>query len=183
MIQNMKSIGAKMLVAAVVAAGTLALSAGAAEARGSVVIGAQFGGGYHSYYRPHYWHGGPSFSVGFGVGPYWGGYYAPYYYPYPYYRSSVVYRDYDAYRDYDNRGGLLSSPYVQQALAADVGESITWANAGVIGRVTTSRDGWSGDRYCRELVQDLTIDGATRSTTATACQAQGGAWQMVANQP
>jgi hypothetical protein len=189
MIQNIKSIGAKVLVAAALGAGTLMTGAAPAEARGSVVIGAHFGGGgyYRPHYRPNYWRGGPSFSVGFGTGPYWGGRYAPYYYPYPYYRSSMIYRSYDndyAYTPaYDRRGGLLSSSYVQQALAADVGESITWANGGAIGRVTTTRDGWSGEKYCREFVEDITVDGTTHETTGTACQAPGGAWQMVANQP
>lgn len=183
---NIKSIGAKVLVAAALCAGATAVGAPEAQARSSVVIGASFGSpGFHSryYYRPHYW-GGPRVSVGFGVGPYWGGYYAPYYYPYPAYRRSVVYRDYDAYRDYDHRQGLLASPYVQQALVADVGESVTWANGGVIGRVTTTRDGWSGEKYCREFVESITVNDSTRDTTGTACQGpDGGAWQMVANQP
>lgn len=182
MSQNIKSIGAKVLVAAALGAGALCGSAGAAEARGSVVIGAHFGGPGYYHYRPHYW-GGPRISVGFGVGPYWGGYYDPYYYPYPYYRSSVVYRDYDSYADWDHRQGLLASPYVQQALVADVGEPVIWSNGGVIGRVTTTRDGWSGEKYCREFVETITVNDSTRENTGTACQAPGGAWQMVANQP
>jgi hypothetical protein len=180
MVQNIKKTALRTLALAAVTAGLTVLGGSAAEARGGVVIGAQFGGGH--YYRPHYWHGGPSFSVGFG--PYWGGYYSPYYYPYPYYRSSVVYRDDDYYdRPYDRAAGLLASPYVQQALAAPVGEGITWANAGVIGRVTTTRDGWAGNNYCREFVEDITVDGSTRESRGTACQADGSAWHMVANQP
>ena len=162
--------GPKLLVAAALAAGAAVAVPSAAQARTSVVIGAHFGGpGYASsyYYRLHYW----------------GGHWARYYYPYPVYRSTVVYRDYDGYRDYDHRQGLLASPYVQQALVADVGESVTWANAGVIGRVTITRDGWAGAKYCREFVERITIDESTRETTGTACQAEGGAWQMVANQP
>lgn len=187
MVQNIKSIAATVLAAVALTGGAVVAAPGTAEARSSVVIGAHFGGpGYHSryYYRPHYW-GGPRVSVGFGFGgPYWGGgYYAPYYYPYPAYRRSVVYRDYDSYRDYDHRQGLLASPYVQQALVADVGESVTWANGGVIGRVTTTRDGWSGEKYCREFVESITVNDSTRDTTGTACQAPGAAWQMVANQP
>ncbi len=190
MVQNFKSAlpkrGTKLLVAAALAAGAAVAVPSAAQARTSVVIGAHFGGpGYASsyYYRPHYW-GGPRVSVGLGLGdPYWGGSWAPYYYPYPVYRSTVVYRDYDGYRDYDHRQGLLASPYVQQALVADVGESVTWANAGVIGRVTITRDGWAGAKYCREFVERITIDESTRETTGTACQAEGGAWQLVANQP
>lgn len=183
MVENIKSLAAKGLLAVALIAGASVPTT--AEARTSVVIGANFGGpGYYSryYYRPHYW-GGPRVSVGFGVGPYWGGYWAPYYYPYPVYRSRVVYRDYDTYRDYDHRQGLLASPYVQQALVADVGESVSWADGGVIGRVVTTRDGWSGEKYCREFVESITVNDSTRETTGTACQAPGGAWQMVANQP
>lgn len=181
MVLSIRNTAARALTVAALAAGTMAIGSGAAQARGSVVIGAQFGGGH--YYRPHYWHGGPQISLGFGVGPYWGGYYAPYYYPYPYYRSSVIYRDYYDDRPYDSAAGLLSSPYVQQALAAPVGESVTWANGGVIGRVTTTRDGWAGEKYCREFVEDITMDGSTHETTGTACQSEGSAWRMVANQP
>ena len=168
------------LVLAAVAAGAMAIGSGAAQARGGAIIGAQFGGGHHG--RPHSWSGGPRISVGLGFGPYFGGYYSPFYYPYPpYYRSSVIYRD-----DYDIRPsatGLLASPYVQQALVAPVGESVTWANGGIVGRVTTTRDGWAGEKYCREFVEDITIDGATHETTGTACQSAGSAWRMVANQP
>ncbi len=185
MVHMSKSLAAKLLIAAALAAGSTVAGVSAAEARTSVVIGANFGGpGFSSgyYHRPHFW-GGPRVSVGLGAGPYWGGYWQPYYYPYPYYRSTVIYRDYDSYRDYDRPQSLLASPYVQQALVADVGESVTWANGGVIGRVTTTRDGWSGEKYCREFVESVTVNGSTRDTTGTACQAAGGTWQMVANQP
>jgi hypothetical protein len=183
MVQNIRKTAARVLAVAAHSAGTMAMGSGAAQARGSVVIGAHFGGGGY-YARPHYW-GGPRISLGFGVGPYWGGYggyYAPYYYPYPYYRSSVIYRDYDD-RPYDRSAGLLASPYVQQALVAPVGESVTWANGGVIGRVTTTRDGWAGEKYCREFVENVTVDDSTRETRGTACQSEGSAWRLVANQP
>lgn len=188
MSKNIKSLAVHALAMAALSGGLLAASA--AEARTNVVIGAHFGGpGYHAGYRyhPHYGYGGgyggPRISVGFGVGPYWGGYWAPYYYPYPSYRTTVIYRDYDNYRDYDHRQGLLASPYVQQALVADIGESVSWASGGVIGRVVTTRDGWAGEKYCREFVETLTVNESTRETTGTACQAPGGGWQMVANQP
>lgn len=197
MVPNIRSSAARALAMATVAAGTLAFGGAALAQSVSVGVAGHFGGGHGGgrfggghfggghYYRPHYWSGGPRYSIGLGFGPYWGGYYDPYYYPYPYpyYRSSVIYRDDYDDRPYASTAGLLSSPYVQQALAAPVGESVTWASRGVIGRVTTTRDGWAGDKYCREFVQDITVDGSTSETKATACQAEGSAWQMVANQP
>jgi surface antigen len=70
----------------------------------------------------------------------------------------------------------------QRAIAAPVGESMAWNSRNASGSVTTTRDGWAGQRYCREFRQDITIGGNVEEATGTACQTAGGDWQIVQNQ-
>lgn len=141
-----------------------------------------------AYFHGHYW-GGPRVSIGIGVGPccwgpYWaGGYYYPYYYPYPYLPRPVRY--YDDYAAPAPVGAVsLSSPWVREALDAPIGASIPWNDGAIHGSVTATRDGWAGNRYCRELRQSVTIDGRTRDAVGTACRTPNDqAWQLVPNQP
>ena len=175
-----------------------------AEARGhghfSVSIGVPFGyygGGYYGggigyggYYR------GPGFGAYYGSA--WPGYY-PYYPPYafprpvtyprpeyraPYYGPIVSLALFPAYvgdaLSYEDRNLYLTA--YRRALAAPVGEPIDWNSSKAAGAVTTTRDGWAGQRYCREFRQEITIDGRAQEATGTACQQPGGDWQLVQNQ-
>jgi surface antigen len=66
-----------------------------------------------------------------------------------------------------------------QAFAAPVGESVTWNDADGSGTITTTRDGHSGDRYCREFVQEVKIDGKREKAYGAACQQPDGSWEIV----
>lgn len=68
-----------------------------------------------------------------------------------------------------------------QALAAPVGETIIWDDDGARGSVRTTRDGYAGERYCREFQQTITIDGKDESGYGTACQEPDGSWRLVPN--
>lgn len=148
-------------------------------------------GHWGGHWGGHYW-GGPRVSIGFGVGPccwgpYWSDYYYyPYYYPYPYIaRPARFYDDYADYAPPAPVGGVsLTSPWVQEALDAPIGDPIAWNDGAIHGSVTTTRDGWAGNRYCRELRQSIMIDGRSRDTTGTACRTPDDkGWQLVPNQP
>ena len=154
-------------------AGAMLSLAAAPAANARVWVGGHYWGG-------HYW-GGPHVVVGFGCcwgSPYYWPAYYPYYYPYPAYTPYVSYPI-----DGDVGGVSLASPYVQQALAAPIGQSIEWTNGDTHGAVATMRDGWAGENYCREFRQDVTIGGQTRQAVGTACHAPNGNWRLVPNQP
>ena len=78
-------------------------------------------------------------------------------------RSRGVY--YDAYRS---------------ALAAPVGESINWRDGRIEGDVTTTRDGWAGERYCREFRQNIIVDGRTEEAYGMACRNNADTdWEII----
>ncbi len=70
----------------------------------------------------------------------------------------------------------------RQALAAPVGNTINWNDAGISGGITTTRDGWAGQRYCREFRQTINLDGRSQEAVATTCRDPNGVWQLVPNQ-
>lgn len=178
--------------------GTLSFVGGSpAEARTnfSLSIGVPLGGYYggHGYGHGHYGY----------YDSYWPGYYdRPYYRPYaprpryysPAYYPRPVYRPYrgpimslglfPAYvgdaLSYDDRDVYFTA--YRRALAAPIGQSIAWNSNGISGGVTTTRDGWSGQRYCREFRQDVSIGGQRQEAYGTACQTPDGDWQLVDNQ-
>jgi len=161
-----------------------------------------WGGGYYGRYghRPGY-----AFS-----GWYSPSYYRPYYRPNYYYRPGYVGpRFYDpvpvyyprrpVYRSYGPIFSLgLFPAYVgdalgredrdlyytayRRALSAPVGEGFAWNSNRASGEITTTRDGWAGERYCREFRQNVQIDGQTQEAYGTACQTPDGDWQLVQNQ-
>lgn len=152
------------------------------------------------------------FSANIGVPVYAGGYYGPgwfegpAYYPRPYYRPyyyaprPIYYPRPHYYRPYYRPIASLGlfPAYIdsaltpddrevyfvayRRALAAPVGESMVWNSGTVNGTVTTTRDGWAGERYCREFRQEVTIAGERQQAYGTACQAPNGDWQIVPNQ-
>jgi hypothetical protein len=66
------------------------------------------------------------------------------------------------------------------ATTAPIGETIVWQNGGAAGTVTAVRDGTgTGNRYCREFQQTVTIGGNTEQAYGTACMQPDGAWQVI----
>jgi hypothetical protein len=166
--------------------GLLAAAVGAAALSAAAPAEAYVRG----HWGGHYW-GGPRISVGIGVGPccwgpYWaGGYYysSPYYYPYPYIPRPARFYDDDYAYGFETTSISLNSPWVREALDAPIGDPIQWDDGAIHGSVTATRDGWSGNRYCREFRQTVTIDGRARDAYGTACRnAADNGWQLVPNQ-
>lgn len=153
-------------------------------------------------------HGHSNFSLSIGIpfgyysrGGYYGAYgydwpgdfapryYAPVGYPRPIYRSYYgpivslgLFPTYvgDA-MSYEDRNLYLTA--YQWALAAPIGEPVAWNSRQASGEVTTTRDGWAGQRYCREFRQNVLIDGRPHEAYGTACKTPDGAWQLAQNQP
>ena len=71
----------------------------------------------------------------------------------------------------------------EQALAAPVGQTITWNNpkSGNSGTVTPVRDGTdqASGAYCREYQQTVTVGGKTEQAYGTACRQPDGTWKIV----
>ena len=163
-----------------------------AEARGghvslSIGVGVPLGyyGGFYGpgYYPGYYsagWYGAPY--------PYYGpAYYTPrpVYYSRPYSYGPIVSLGlFPAYvgeaLNTDDRNVYLGA--YQRALAAPVGETMAWNSGNISGEVTTTRDGWAGERYCRQFSQSITVGGQAQESVGTACQTPGGGWQLVQNQ-
>jgi surface antigen len=66
-----------------------------------------------------------------------------------------------------------------RALAAPVGESIIWSERGASGTVRAVRDGYAGQRYCREFQQTITVNGERQEGWGIACQEPDGSWRLV----
>lgn len=113
---------------------------------------------------------------------------APYSYPArPYYSSPslysaggvVVFPGYVRDRLSTRTRGAYYDAY-RSALAAPIGESINWRDGRVAGDVMTTRDGWAGERYCREFRQNIVVDGKTEEAYGTACRnAVDTDWEIV----
>jgi hypothetical protein len=172
------------LIAAVAGAAALSVAAPA-----EAYVRGHWGGGGHwgGHVGGHYW-GGPRVSIGLGIGsccwgPAWSGYYYPYYYPYPYVARPARFYDDDYAYGFERNSISIDSPWVREALDAPIGDAIQWDDGAIHGSVTTTRDGWSGNRYCREFRQSVTIDGRARDAYGTACRtADDKGWQLVQNQ-
>lgn len=141
------------------------------------------------------WHGGDRLSLGFTyVAPPM--YYGPRPYGYPAYPSPYA-RPYYGYQGYTPVGGVVVfSPSVRDrmstrargayynayrsALAAPIGEPINWREGRIEGDVTTTRDGWAGERYCREFRQNIIVDGRTEEAYGTACRNEADTdWEII----
>jgi len=145
--------------------------------------GGYYGGGFGGHYRSSWYAPYPSFFE------------PRYYAPRPIYYSRPAYRPYsygpivslglfpasvgDALT-YEDRSLYLNA--YQRALAAPVGQAMAWNSGNVSGEVTTTRDGWAGQRYCREFSQNVTIGGQVEQAYGTACKTLDGDWQLVQNQ-
>jgi hypothetical protein len=69
-----------------------------------------------------------------------------------------------------------------QAMAAPVGQAVSWNDAGTAGTITTTRDGYAGERYCREFQQNITVAGENQEAWGIACRQPDGSWQLVKQQ-
>jgi hypothetical protein len=67
----------------------------------------------------------------------------------------------------------------EQAMSAPVGQSVSWADVGTAGTITTTRDGYAGERYCREFQQNVTVNGEAQDAWGVACQEPDGSWRLV----
>ncbi len=173
-----------------------------------VPLGGYYGGPYGGFYGSSfgYYGRGPHWSAAYRGG--WPGYayepfgYRPYYRPYayapsyyapatygrpyarPYFGPIVSLGLFPAFvgdtLSYEDRGVYYTA--YQRALAAPIGQSIDWNSGRISGAVTTTRDGWAGEKYCREFRQNVTIDGRAEEVFGTACRQPDGDWQLVENQ-
>jgi surface antigen len=85
-------------------------------------------------------------------------------------------------RSLDRADQAYYSRASQQAVAAPVGETITWSNpqSGNYGSVTPTRDGYStAGAYCREYQQEIVIGGRRQHGYGQACRQPDGSWQVV----
>jgi len=156
------------------------------------------GWGRHGYHRAR-----SNFSLGLNFmiplnDPYY--YDRPYYDPYyPRWPASRPYGyrpyGYSAYTPYPVGGVVVFPPNVRDrlstrnraryydayrsAMAAPVGETINWHDGRIQGNVTTMRDGWAGERYCREFQQNIEIDGKVEEAYGVACRTPDGDWQII----
>jgi len=89
-------------------------------------------------------------------------------------------------RQLDDRDRMLHDQAAQQALAAPVGQKITWnnPNTGHSGAVTATRDGTdqATGAYCREYQQTVVVGGQTQQAYGTACRQPDGSWKVVSQQ-
>lgn len=167
------------------------------EARSSVSLHLGIGAG--PYWGGPYW--GPRY---YGPDYYYSYRYRPYYYDYgytyvpsppasyprstPYYGSGITATvGLDLFPaplgdHFDNRTKDVYYDAYRQALAAPVGDTVTWNDAGVSGGITTMRDGWAGQQYCREFRQTINVDGRYQEAIGTTCRDPNGVWQLVPNQ-
>ena len=69
-----------------------------------------------------------------------------------------------------------------QALAAPIGQPISWRNpdSGNSGAVVATREGTNraSGAYCREYQTTITVDGQNQTAFGTACRQPDGAWKM-----
>jgi surface antigen len=69
-----------------------------------------------------------------------------------------------------------------KATSMPVGEPIVWHSGNASGEVVTTREGRNqAGQKCREYQQTLFIDGKSEQVVGTACLAEDGRWQVVAN--
>jgi len=84
----------------------------------------------------------------------------------------------------DRADQLAMSNAQQQAMAAPVGETITWRNpeTGNHGSVVATREGTAGNgNYCREYQHTITVGGETEEAYGIACRQPDGSWKVASN--
>ena len=77
----------------------------------------------------------------------------------------------------DNQRSRHESAY-SSALSAPVGQNIIWNDNNSNGTVRVTRDGYSGDKYCREFQQSITVNGQQQDAWGITCQEPDGSWRI-----
>jgi hypothetical protein len=143
-----------------------------------------------------------SVSIGIGVGPtysYYGRPWHRYWGPRPYWYGASWYRPYYAWGPAFNFYVAFPPAYVNTwpeaarvyhrdaysaALSGPIGEAYAWDDGYDHGAVTAVRDGHQGDRYCREIRQEVSIRGGRpEEASSAACRDFDGSWRVVPNNP
>jgi len=81
----------------------------------------------------------------------------------------------------DQRDKRLAAEAQQRALeSAPTGRPVAWTNpdTGHAGTVTPVRTYQSGDSYCREFQNNVTIGGKDEKAYGTACRQPDGSWKV-----
>ena len=81
----------------------------------------------------------------------------------------------------DDRDKKMAADSANRALeSAPSGQSVAWNNpdSGHSGTVTPVRTYQSGETYCREYQQTVTIDGKPQQSYGTACRQPDGSWKI-----
>lgn len=81
----------------------------------------------------------------------------------------------------DQRDKELAMQAAQQSFEnSRSGTETTWRNpdSGNSGSITPTRTYQSGEQYCREYQQDITVGGETQTGYGTACRQPDGSWQI-----
>ena len=158
--------------------GLTAMSAEKAEARTSLSIGVGIGGPIYGG-APYYYGHRPSWRRPYwGPRPYWYG--ASWYRPYSYWGPSFnYYASFPMYRSWPERSRIYHRDAYSAALSGPIGESYGWDDGVDHGAVTAVRDGQSGDKYCREFLQEVEIAGRMERVYGAACQEPDGSWRIV----
>jgi hypothetical protein len=149
-----------------------------AQADTRLSIGVGVGAPYHFHGRP-YWN-----RPYWGPRPYWYG--ARWYRPYTYWGPSFnFYAWYPAtvVETWPEPVRVYQRDAFSAALAGPLGESYGWDSGPSYGSVTAVRDGHSGEKYCREFRQEVSIDGRMEQAYGAACREPDGTWRIVPNNP
>ncbi len=167
---------AALAIATVVGMTAATPSPAAARTNVSIGIGVGVGPSYSYYGRPWHRHWGPR--------PYWYG--AGWYRPYSYYGPGIDF--YGAFpvtyvRSWPEPARVYHRDAYSAALAGPIGEAYSWDDGYDRGAVTAMRDGQQGDRYCREIRQELSIRGRHEEGVSAVCRDYDGTWRTVPNNP
>jgi surface antigen len=65
------------------------------------------------------------------------------------------------------------------ALRAPIGQDIVWNDNAAGGTVRVTRDGYAGNKYCREFQQTITVNGQRENAWGISCQEPDGSWRIV----
>jgi len=174
-----KKIWASRGVTVAAIALAIALGAGApapAEARTSLSIGIGVGPSYSYYGRPWHRH--------WGERPYWYG--AGWYRPYTYWGPGIDF--YAAFpvgyvNSWPEPARVYHRDAYSAALSGPLGEAYSWDDGFDRGAVTAVRDGHQGDRYCREIRQEVTVRGRHEEGFSAACRDFDGTWRSTPDNP
>ena len=77
----------------------------------------------------------------------------------------------------DNQRRRHETAY-SSALSAPVGQNIIWNDNNSNGTIRVTRDGYSGNKYCREFQQTIRINSQQQEAWGISCQEPDGSWRI-----